>query len=73
MRGYIMFDYDVIIIGSGAGGATLAQSLAPSGKHILILERGEHLPVEPDNWNSTAVFVDKKYRTNEQWRCPKRW
>lgn len=67
MRGYIMFDYDVIIIGSGAGGATLAQSLAPSGKHILILERGEHLPVEPDNWNSTAVFVDKKYRTNEQW------
>jgi choline dehydrogenase-like flavoprotein len=59
--------YDVIIIGSGAGGATIAQSLAPSGKSILILERGEHLPVEDDNWNPKAVFVDKKYRTREQW------
>jgi choline dehydrogenase-like flavoprotein len=59
--------YDVIIIGSGAGGATIAQSLAPSGKSILILERGEHLPIEDDNWNPKAVFVDKKYRTREQW------
>ena len=35
--------FDVVIIGSGAGGATLAQRLAPTGKSILILERGEHL------------------------------
>jgi choline dehydrogenase-like flavoprotein len=59
--------YDVIIIGSGAGGATMAQSLAPSGKSILILERGEHLPIEADNWNAKAVFVDKKYRAREHW------
>jgi len=59
--------YDVIIIGSGAGGATIANELAPTGKKILILERGDHLQRSPDNWNSTYVFVDRKYRTNERW------
>jgi choline dehydrogenase-like flavoprotein len=59
--------YDVIIIGSGAGGATLAQRLAPTGKSILILERGEHLPREADNWNPKAVFIDNKYRAKEIW------
>jgi choline dehydrogenase-like flavoprotein len=59
--------YDIIIIGSGAGGSTLAQSLAETGKSILILERGEILPVEADNWSPTAVFLNRKYRTREQW------
>lgn len=59
--------FDIVIIGSGAGGATIAASVAPTGKSILILERGEHLPVEDDNWNAKAVFVDKKYRTKEVW------
>jgi len=59
--------YDLIIIGSGAGGATVAQALADTGKRILILERGEHLPREPDNWNPSAVFIDGKYRTDEKW------
>ncbi len=59
--------YDIVIVGSGAGGATLAQRLAPTGKSILILERGEHLPREADNWNPKAVFIDNKYRTKEQW------
>jgi choline dehydrogenase-like flavoprotein len=59
--------FDVIIVGSGAGGATLAQRLAPTGKKILILERGEHLPREAENWDSKAVFIDHKYRTKEQW------
>jgi choline dehydrogenase-like flavoprotein len=59
--------YDVVIVGSGAGGATLAQRLAPTGKSILILERGEHLPREADNWSSKAVFIENKYRTKEQW------
>ena len=57
----------LIIIGSGAGGATLAQRLAPTGKSILILERGEHLPREAENWNPKAVFIDHNYRTKEQW------
>ncbi len=59
--------FDVVIIGSGAGGATLAQRLAPTGKSILILERGEHLPREAENWDAKAVFIQHRYRTQERW------
>ena len=59
--------YDVIIIGSGAGGGTLAHKLAPSGKRILLLERGGYLPREPENWDSKAVFLDGHYLPDEQW------
>ena len=59
--------FDVVIIGSGAGGATLAQRLAPTGKSILILERGEHLPREAENWDPRAVFIEHRYRTHERW------
>jgi choline dehydrogenase-like flavoprotein len=52
--------YDVIIIGTGAGGGTLAHRLAPTGKRILLLERGDFLPRERDNWDPTAVFVQSK-------------
>ena len=60
-------DYDVIIIGTGAGGGTLAHTLAPSGKRILLLERGDFLPREMDNWNPDAVFVDGKYISPDTW------
>ena len=59
--------YDVIIIGSGAGGGTLAHKLAPSGKKILILERGDWLPRETENWNVGAVFSDNRYVSKETW------
>jgi len=59
--------YDVIIIGSGAGGGTLAHSLAPTGRRILLLERGGFLPREADNWNPTKVFVDGKYISKDTW------
>ncbi|HEX7325785.1 MAG TPA: GMC family oxidoreductase [Rhodanobacteraceae bacterium] len=59
--------YDVIVIGSGPGGATLAQRLAPSGKRILILERGGWLERSPDNWSTKKVFVDNAYQANETW------
>jgi choline dehydrogenase-like flavoprotein len=59
--------WDVIIIGSGAGGASLAHRLAGTGKSILILERGDHLPREAENWNPGSVFVQHRYRTREQW------
>ena len=49
--GLVTEHYDVIIVGSGAGGGTLAHPLAPSGKRILLLERGDFLPREMDNWN----------------------
>jgi choline dehydrogenase-like flavoprotein len=60
--------FDVIIIGSGAGGGTLAHTLAPTGKRVLILERGEYVPREQDNWNARAVNVEGRYQTKEQWR-----
>lgn len=59
--------YDVIIIGSGAGGGTLARQLAPSGKKILILERGGWLKREAENWDATAVFVDNRYVSPAKW------
>lgn len=59
--------YDVIIIGTGAGGGTLAYHLAPSGKRILLLERGGYLPREKANWDSRAVFVESRYRARESW------
>src|SRR5437867_791932 len=60
--------YDVIIIGTGAGGGTLAYKLAPSGKRILLLERGDYVPREKDNWNPRAVNAEGKYQTTEVWR-----
>jgi choline dehydrogenase-like flavoprotein len=59
--------FDVVIVGSGAGGATLAQRLAPTGKSILILERGGHPPREVENWSPRSVFVQHRYRTQEKW------
>ena len=59
--------YELIVIGSGPGGAALAQRLAPSGKRILILERGDYLPRETANWSSTEVFVNARYQAPETW------
>lgn len=59
--------YDVIIIGTGAGGGTLAHRLAPTGKRILLLERGDYVPREPDNWSTRAVNLEAKYNTGEVW------
>ena len=62
-----MAGYDVIIIGTGAGGGTLARHLAPSGKRILLLERGDWLPRESQNWNTHDVFVENRYVSPETW------
>ena len=59
--------YDVIIIGTGAGGGTLAYKLAPSGKRVLVLERGGYLPREPENWDAKEVFLKSRYVTTERW------
>ena len=58
---------DVVIVGSGVGGSTLAYALAGTNRSVLVLERGPHLPREADNWNSAAVFAGLKYRTTEHW------
>ena len=57
----------MIVIGSGAGGGTLVRRLAPSGKRILLLERGGWLPREPQNWLAEDVFVDDRYVSPDTW------
>src|SRR5919206_882242 len=59
--------YDVIIIGTGAGGGTLAHRLAPTGKRVLLVERGGYLPREPENWDSAQVFLNERYLSGEEW------
>ncbi|HEY9640599.1 MAG TPA: GMC family oxidoreductase [Coleofasciculaceae cyanobacterium] len=59
--------YDLIIIGTGAGGGTLAYKLAPTGKKILILEQGSYLPKEKDNWSAAEVYVKERYHTTDHW------
>jgi len=66
MAGY----YDIVIIGSGAGGGTLAHRLAPSGKKVLVLERGDWLPREARNWNVEDVFGANRYVSPETWYLP---
>ena len=58
---------DVIIIGSGAGGGTMMRVLAESGARILVIERGDFLPQEPENWDPAAVWKQLRYRTTERW------
>src|SRR5689334_23359267 len=60
-------DYDVIIIGTGAGGGTLAHRLAPSGLRILLLERGDFVKRELENWDSREVITKGRYKAKEKW------
>ena len=62
-----MDHYDLIVVGSGPGGASLAYSLAPTGKRILLIERGDYLPRSRANWDSRTVFVEGTYQANETW------
>src|SRR5215203_5348123 len=58
---------DVVIIGSGMGGGTLAWALKDSGLDVLIVERGQFLPREPENSQPDHVFIKKRYVTSEPW------
>ena len=59
--------YDVVIIGTGAGGGTVAHALSGTGARILIVERGDFVPQEDDNWNPEAVWKHLRYQTRERW------
>jgi choline dehydrogenase-like flavoprotein len=66
--------YDIVIVGSGMGGGTLAYALRDSGASVLIVERGEFIPSEPQNWSTDAIFTDGRYRARERWQDAKgRW
>ena len=60
--------FDILIVGTGAGGGTIARQLASTGKRILILERGEFLPREKENWDTAEVYQKSRYFTDaEKW------
>ena len=59
--------YDLIVIGSGPGGASLAQKLASQGLRVLLLEQGDYLRRSPENWDAKAVFVDARYQAKDTW------
>ncbi|HEX3444957.1 MAG TPA: NAD(P)-binding protein, partial [Chthoniobacterales bacterium] len=63
-----METFDLVIIGTGMGGGTMAYALRDSGRKILLVERGDFLPREPENWSPEAVFNRKRYKTTELWR-----
>lgn len=64
-----MIAYDIVIVGSGVGGSTLAYELAGSGARVLVLERGDYLPEEPQNWDVSSVFEANRYKAHETWRA----
>ncbi|WP_147125329.1 FAD-dependent oxidoreductase [Shimia ponticola] len=61
---------DIVIIGSGMGGATMAAALAPTGRQIVILERGDHMPDVPETRDAKAIFADGRFRPDEVWETP---
>lgn len=66
----IEHNYDYVIIGTGMGGGTLAYALRDSSARILLVERGDYLPQEPENWEPRAVFNAKRYKPEETWYGP---
>jgi choline dehydrogenase-like flavoprotein len=65
-----MEQYDVIVIGSGAGGGTLTYALAQAGKKVLLLERGDFLPRTKDTWSPKVVTREGRYQAKESWYMP---
>ena len=59
--------FDIVIIGTGAGGGTLLHKLADSGKKILVIEKGNFIPKEKENWETEEVFINGRYKTKDQW------
>ena len=60
-------EFDLVIVGTGAGGGTIARALSETGRRILVVERGDFVPVEDQNWSPDAVWKDLRYRTTERW------
>src|SRR5262247_2987992 len=59
--------FDIVIIGSGAGGGTMARALASTGRRILVIERGPTFPRHVDNWDPGVVWIEQRYRAKERW------
>ena len=60
--------FDIVIVGSGMGGGTLAYALRNAGASVLLVERGDFIPRERENWSTDAIFVDGRYKADERWQ-----
>ena len=60
--------YEVVVVGSGPGGGTAAYAFAKAGVRTLLLERGDFLPQEDQNWDAQEIFVKDRYKTKELWK-----
>jgi choline dehydrogenase-like flavoprotein len=58
---------DILVIGTGMGGGIISRALAESGRQVLIVERGQRLPIEPENWDATEVFLKNRYKNAGNW------
>src|SRR3954453_3234768 len=58
---------DIAVIGAGVGGATLAWALRNSGARVLVIEKGDFLPRERQNWSPQAVHREARYKNSASW------
>ena len=59
--------YDIIVVGTGAGGGTITRKLAEAGKKILVLEQGEFTEKESSQLEEVELFKKEDYHAPEQW------
>jgi choline dehydrogenase-like flavoprotein len=59
--------YDVIIIGSGAGGSAAAYHLTQTGKKVLLLEKGLQLPRDGSTLDTDTVMRRGAFLSAEKW------
>jgi len=62
-----MTEHDVIVVGSGAGGASTAYRLVKAGRRVLLLEKGGFLPRDRSTLDVKQVFKSGRFKNQEHW------
>ena len=60
--------FDVIVIGSGAGGAAAAYKLVKAGKRVLMIEKGRRLPLDASTLSNAIVFKEGRFSNKTEWQ-----
>lgn len=64
--------HDVIVVGSGFGGATMAYALSRAGLKVLLVERGGWAHRDQADWDGRAILLDGRYRSESPVRVRQR-